>query len=72
MNLMNLFSSHTTATTEIERVTQAVIAGKLSERVNLTGFNHDAEQRFGNSINKMLDAIVQPLNVTGRLCRTYR
>ena len=62
MNLMNLFSNHTTAISEIERVTQAVIAGKLNERVNIIGFNEDAKQ-FGNSINKMLDAIVQPLNV---------
>ena len=62
MNLMNLFSNHTTAVSEIERVTQAIIAGHLNERVNVTGFGDDAKQ-FGSSINKMLDAIVQPLNV---------
>ena len=62
MNLMNLFSSHTAAVNEIERVTQAIIAGHLSERVNTTEFN-DEVKLLGNSINKILDAIVQPLNV---------
>ena len=62
MSLMTLFSSHTTANNEIERVTQAIIAGHLNERVNITGFNDDAKP-FGISINKILDAIVQPLNV---------
>ncbi len=62
MNLMNLFSNHTVAVNEIERVTQAIIAGHLNERVNVTGFGDDTKP-FGNSINKMLDAIVQPLNV---------
>ena len=62
MNLMNLFSSHQTISDEIERVNQAIIAGHLNERVNITGFNDDAKQ-LGNSINQMLDAIVRPLNV---------
>ncbi|MCQ8106281.1 HAMP domain-containing protein, partial [Methylomonas sp. SURF-2] len=49
------------ATIEIERVTQAIIAGKLGERIDTAGLSGEA-LRFGNSINLMLNAMVQPLH----------
>ena len=64
MNASDLFSGRKKkiAADEIERVTQAIIAGKLDNRVNTKGFN-DSAILFGDSINQMLDAIVYPLNV---------
>jgi len=65
MKLINLFFNHSQkelAAIEIERVTQAILAGQLNERINVTGFNSEAHQ-FGNSMNQMLDAIVQPFKV---------
>ena len=79
MKLSNLFSNRTKlmeeeqatfefeervsqSSIEIERVTQAIIAGKLNERIDTAGLIGEA-LRFGNSINLMLNAIVQPLNV---------
>jgi methyl-accepting chemotaxis protein len=55
-------SNATRSSIEIERVTQAIIAGKLDERVNTAGLSGEA-LHFGNSINLMLNAIVQPLNL---------
>ena len=68
MKLNNLFSSRSQqleekkATLEIERVTQAIIAGQIKARINTVGLTGEAQQ-FGNSVNQMLDAIVQPLNL---------
>lgn len=50
------------AIAEIKRVTNAAIAGQLNERINTTEFS-GATQEFGNSVNQLLDAIIQPLNV---------
>ncbi|MEY3289234.1 MAG: hypothetical protein RLZZ419_1476 [Pseudomonadota bacterium] len=50
------------ANVEIKRVTSAAIAGELSERINITELS-GAVKDFGNSVNQMLDAIIQPLNI---------
>ena len=47
---------------EIERVAGGIMAGQLSERIEVTHFTGDFYQ-LGIVVNKMLDAIVQPLNV---------
>jgi len=68
MKLIDLFSAgnqqstETKATIEMQRVCQAITYGRLEERFNTANLTGEAQQ-FGNSINKMLDAIVQPLNV---------
>ncbi|MGZ5536682.1 MAG: hypothetical protein ACXWFP_19285, partial [Methylobacter sp.] len=56
-------SAEIKANAEIKRVTNAAIAGQLNERINTTAFT-GATQEFGNSVNQLLDAIIQPLNVT--------
>jgi methyl-accepting chemotaxis protein len=50
------------AIVEIKRVTNAAIAGQLDERICTSGFS-GATQEFGGSVNQLLDAIIQPLNV---------
>jgi methyl-accepting chemotaxis protein len=55
-------TAETKALGEIKRVTTAAIAGQLNERINTTQFS-GATQEFGDSVNQMLDAIIQPLNV---------
>ncbi len=51
------------AIAEIKRVTTAAIAGQLHERIDTAVFNGTTEE-IGNSFNQILDAIIQPLNVT--------
>jgi len=51
------------AIAEIKRVTSAAIAGQLHERIDTAVFNGTTEE-IGNSFNQILDAIIQPLNVT--------
>jgi len=51
------------AIAEIKRVTTAAIAGQLHERIDTAEFNGMTEE-VGNSFNQILDAIIQPLNVT--------
>ncbi|MGZ4957587.1 MAG: PAS domain-containing protein, partial [Methylobacter sp.] len=55
-------SAEVKANAEIKRVTNAAIAGQLSERINTTAFT-GTTQEFGNSVNQLLDAIIQPLNM---------
>lgn len=55
-------SAEVKANAEIKRVTNAAIAGQLNERINMAGFSI-ASHEFGNSVNQMLDAIIQPLNI---------
>ncbi|MBS4050147.1 MAG: PAS domain-containing protein [Methylomonas sp.] len=55
-------TSEANAVKEIERVSQQIIAGQLGERINTSGFTGDL-LHLGEGVNKMLDAIVQPLNV---------
>ncbi|MDD2864387.1 MAG: methyl-accepting chemotaxis protein [Methylococcales bacterium] len=68
MKLIDLFSAgnqqpaETKATIEMQRVCQAIAYGRLEDRFNTTNLTGEAQQ-FGNSINQMLDTIVQPLNV---------
>ncbi|MDD5754061.1 MAG: hypothetical protein PHN45_04830, partial [Methylococcales bacterium] len=63
MKLTDLFSNRNKiVAAEFERLTQAVIAGKLSERVNTSAFD-DENKHVGNLVNQILDAIIQPLNV---------
>ncbi len=50
------------ANTEISRVTTAAIAGQLSERINTAGFSGTTKE-FADSVNQLLDAIIQPLNM---------
>lgn len=60
MSVLNIFTNRNqqlVAENEIERITQAVIAGRLNERINTLGFSSE-NQHIGNSINKILDAIV--------------
>ncbi len=69
MKLSELFSigrqhaDQQKTTIEIERVSKAIIAGQLGERMNTGGFNAECQQ-MGHAINKMLDAISRPLNLT--------
>ena len=58
----NLHSTETKATIEMQRFCQAIADGRLEARFNTANLTGEA-QRFGNAINEMLDAIVQPLNV---------
>ncbi len=68
MKLSDLFSNQTKeleekqTTIEIQRVTQAIISGKTKERFNTSMLTKEAQQ-FGSSINQMLDALVEPLNL---------
>ena len=68
MKLIDLFSNRDheleeqKAAKEIERLSQAIIAGQLKERFNTTGLTGITLQ-YGNSINQILDAIVNPLDV---------
>ncbi|MDD5113944.1 MAG: hypothetical protein PHC94_07990, partial [Methylobacter sp.] len=67
MSILNLFTNRESkiddaSLVEIERVSQAIIDGHLSERVNLTNLTGGMHQ-IGSSVNKLLDAIVNPLNV---------
>ncbi|MGZ4959225.1 MAG: methyl-accepting chemotaxis protein [Methylomonas sp.] len=55
-------TSEVNAIKEIERVSQQIIAGQLGERVDISNVNGDLRY-LGMGVNKMLDAIAQPLNV---------
>ncbi|WP_262964630.1 methyl-accepting chemotaxis protein [Methylobacter psychrophilus] len=55
-------SAEVKANAEIKRVTSAAIAGELSERINTTQLGGVIKE-FGDSVNQMLDAIIQPLNI---------
>ncbi|WP_446812209.1 methyl-accepting chemotaxis protein (plasmid) [Methylomonas sp. 2BW1-5-20] len=50
------------AITEIGRVSEQIVAGNLSERIDISSFDGDLRQ-LANGVNIMLEAIVQPLNV---------
>lgn len=50
------------AINQIENVYNDIIEGKLDSRIDLNALNKDMHV-VGSGINKMLDAIVQPLNV---------
>ncbi|WP_347985823.1 methyl-accepting chemotaxis protein [Methylomonas sp. AM2-LC] len=65
MSIFNMFANRSNQQfdAELNRVTQAIIAGRINERFNTTGSSHEA-QHIGESINQILDAIVQPLKVT--------
>ena len=66
MKLIDFFSGHyqeqeKKAIFEIERVSQAIIAGQLDARVNTSGFEGSADV-FGKAINQVLDATLTPFN----------
>ena len=47
---------------QIESVAEHIVAGQLNERIDLTSFSSELLP-LGEGVNKMLEAIVQPLNV---------
>lgn len=68
MSILNLFSDpkkaeiEAVALSEFNRVAQMIYNGQLHERVNLTQMTGSIQQ-IGSAVNRMLDAIVQPLSL---------